>query len=457
MQQAISYRDKHGFVRIADDCTVFRFVTYSYAKEYDLLMQSGLYKELVTRGWMIAHKESTMTPEQMPHYYKILEPEWIPVISYPSEWSVSQWKDVIARFLSINLLAIRHGMILKDATPYNFTFHDGKCLLFDTTSFAIYEDGQPWMAYRQFCELMLGPFALMCFSDKHWGRLLNAFIDGWDLPFVSRNLPVKTWLNPTLLIHIHLHARYKRKGVVQADTTNGFNRQKLELWWQMLQRSIQRWQPRKHRRQQWLHYYDEGILSTDYINDKTNKVTEWISAGSSNCVIDAGANNGYFSLIAARYAKKVMAIEMDHDCVDQLYGQIKEQQINNLTAIIADLTQPTPGTGWKNEEKIALIKRVEQKADMILGLALVHHLCISKNIPLAFVAKLFADITTKPAIVEFIPKTDEKVQAMLRNREDIFDDYTEANFIAAFSTYFTMQEQYSCKASQRKLFLWIRK
>jgi hypothetical protein len=117
-----------------------------------------------------------------------LEPEWIPVISYPSEWSVSQWKDVIARFLSINLLAIRHGMILKDATPYNFTFHDGKCLLFDTTSFAIYEDGQPWMAYRQFCELMLGPFALMCFSDKHWGRLLNAFIDGWDLPFVSRNL-----------------------------------------------------------------------------------------------------------------------------------------------------------------------------------------------------------------------------------------------------------------------------
>lgn len=94
---------------------------------------------------------------------------------------------------------------------------------------------------------------------------------------------------------------------------------------------------------------------------------------------------------------------------------------------------------------------------MILGLALVHHLCISKNIPLAFVAKLFADITTKHAIVEFIPKTDEKVQAMLRNREDIFDDYTEANFIAAFSTYFTMQEQYSCKASQRKLFLWIRK
>lgn len=457
MQQAISYRDKHGFVRVTEDRTVFRFVTYSYAKEYDLLIQSGLYEELVAKGWMIAHKECNMTPEQALDYYRILEPEWIPVISYPSEWSLSQWKDAIERFLSINLLAIRHGMILKDATPYNFTFHKGEWLLFDTTSFGIYEDGQPWMAYRQFCELMLGPFALICFSDQNWGRLLNAFIDGWDLSFISRNLSARTWLNPTLLMHIHLHARYKKKETVPARNTGGFNRQKLELWWGMLQRAVHKWTPRENRRQQWLHYYDEDILSAAYINDKAGKVTEWISAVSPDCLIDAGANNGYFSLIAARHAKKVIAIEVDHDCVDQLYKKIKEQKINNITAIIADLTQPTPGTGWENEEKIALIKRVAQKGDMLLGLALIHHLCISKNIPLAFIAKLFADITNQYAIVEFVPKTDEKVQAMLRNREDIFDDYTEANFITAFSTYFSMQEQYSCSASQRKLFLWTKK
>nr|NKQ94597.1 class I SAM-dependent methyltransferase [Escherichia coli] len=166
-------------------------------------------------------------------------------------------------------------------------------------------------------------------------------------------------------------------------------------------------------------------MSDEYINDKTNKVTEWIRTLSPDCLIDVGANNGYFSLIASAHAKRVIAVEMDHDCINQLYGKIKAQRIANLTTIIADLTQPTPGIGWENEEKTALMKRIGEKGDMVLGLALVHHLCISKNIPLAFVAKLFADITNKQAIVEFVPKTDEKVQAMLRHREDIFDDYTE--------------------------------
>jgi hypothetical protein len=457
MQSAISYRDKHGFVTIADDHRVYRYITHSYAKDYDQLIQSGLYQELVNRGWLIGHKESEMTETQQLNYYRILEPERIPLISYPSEWSVDQWRDVLERLLDINLLAIEYGMILKDATPYNFTFHNGHCLLFDTTSFEVYEEGKPWIAYRQFCETMLGPFALMCFSDKKWARLLNAFIDGWDLAFVSRRLSFRTWFNPTLLMHIHLHARYKTNGMKNATTTgNGFNKQKLSLWWKLMKRSISKWKPRQ-RGDQWLHYYDEDILSDEYINDKTNKVTEWIRTLSPDCLIDVGANNGYFSLIASAHAKRVIAVEMDHDCINQLYGKIKAQRIANLTTIIADLTQPTPGIGWENEEKTALMKRIGEKGDMVLGLALVHHLCISKNIPLAFVAKLFADITNKQAIVEFVPKTDEKVQAMLRHREDIFDDYTEADFITSFSAYFVMQEQHNCSSSQRKLFLWTRK
>jgi hypothetical protein len=172
-------------------------------------------------------------------------------------------------------------------------------------------------------------------------------------------------------------------------------------------------------------------------------------------VVDLGAHNGKFSLVAALYAKQVIAVEPDRSCIDALYLACREKQVTNITTIVADITQPSPGTGWKNEEREPLLKRLN--CDMVMALALIHHLCISKNIPLAFVASLLAGITTKYAIVEFVPKPDPKIQSMLANREDIFDEYNETRFIDHFSEYFDLLEMHSCASSGRKLFLWTKK
>lgn len=452
MQQPVSYRDTAGFV-IVKDHSVHRFVTHSYSRQYDKLMNSGLYHELVAKELLIPHTEDILSLAQQNSWYRVLLPEIIPCISLPYEWSPGQWKDVVLCFLQINLLAMEHGMILKDATPFNFSFHRSKCVFIDTLSFELYEDGKPWIAYRQFCESMLGTLALINYRDARWIELMTAAINGLELPFISAHLPMRTYFNPSILLHIHWHAKYHSKGKEGLVQKSSFNKQTLPVLWGMLYRNISKWKTRKLKNG-WSSYYDNGISSQEYIEDKTAVITGWLAEACPKRVVDLGANNGRFSLLASLHADEVIAVEGDHSCADVLYGICREKQVRNITTIVADITQPTPGTGWNNEEHEPLLKRLH--CDMVLALALVHHLCISKNIPLAFVASLLASLTSKYAVVEFVPKSDEKVQAMLANREDIFSSYSERRFLDAFHEYFELLETHSC-ASGRKLFLWIKK
>ncbi|GAC1395826.1 MAG: nodulation protein NoeA [Sediminibacterium sp.] len=453
MQQTISYRDRDGFV-VVDKMSVHRFVSHAYARTYDHLMGSGLYRQLVDEGLLIRHAEKTLSADEEGNYYRILVPEMIRTISRPSEWSAGQWKDAVLVLLRINALAIGHGMILKDATPFNFTYHKGNCVLFDTLSFDFYEEGQPWIAYRQFCESMLGPLALICYNDAVFAKYVAVSIEGFRLPYISRNLPWRTWFHVSTLFHIHLHAKYGSSGRAGLQVRRSMNTQKLVTLWNMLHRSVLKWQPVR-RLQNWTTYYDRDIESENYINDKTRMVTGWLQSIKAGYVVDLGANNGRFALIAARTALEVVAVESDHDCVNGLYRQIKTEKISNITTILADIRQPTPGSGWNNEEKKPLLSRL--KGDMLLALALIHHLCITGNVPILFVAELFANLTTGYAIVEFVPKSDVKVREMLRNRKDVFGDYTEENFVRCFSNYFLLCEVHECGSSGRKLFLWSRK
>lgn len=452
MQQAISYRDRDGFV-IVQKHSVKRYVSFSYAQAYDHLMSSGLYQHLVDEGLLISHKEVIDRHREEEGFYKILEPEWISFMNYPYEWSAVQWQEMILAFLRINCICLNYGMILKDATPFNFTFYRGHCIFFDTLSFELYEEGKPWMAYRQFCETMLGPLSLIFFNDASWARMMQAYINGWPLFFVSKNLPLKTRLYLPILLHIHWHARFQ-SGKQKQVRSKGLTKEKLLVLWQMMEKSIQKW-TYHHKSENWVNYYDVDIQSNEYLQSKTITVTRWLETIKPGRVIDLGANNGMFSMIASKYSGEVIAVESDHACIEKLRLDIRSSGITNIETLIADLTQPTAGVGWGNEERTSLLQRLN--GDMVLALALIHHLCISANIPLSFVARLFAQITTRYVLIEFVPRSDRKVTEMLHNRKDIFDDYTETEFTRCFGIHFRLQQFAKCSLSDRKLYLWEKK
>lgn len=454
MLQPISYHDRDGFV-VERNNELYRYVHFSYADTYNHFINSGLYQRLIDDGLLISHREETMSYEEQQMYCKILVPEKIVTLTLPAEWTPTQWKEVVICYLKISMIAIEYNIILKDATPYNFSFYKGNCILFDTLSFEKYIAGQPWIAYRQFCETMLGPLSLICYNSPLWGKLFTSSAPGWSLSFISKQLPVRSYFSLSILFHIHWHSHFSNKDFHKSSMKkNTLDQQKLKIMWNLIQRSVLRWRAPSVSTN-WMGYYENEIEAPDYLQQKKETVARWLTKFHARTVIDVGANKGLFSILAASVVKEVIAIEPDIDCMEELYRVITDEHISNIQIIVADLADPTPANGWMNKEHPSLLQRIS--CDTLMSLALIHHLCITRNLPLSFIAEQFSILATHRAIVEFVPKTDSKVQSMLENRKDIFDDYSESHFITAFSCYFTLEETYCFSNSSRKLFLWIKK
>jgi hypothetical protein len=450
-RQAISYKDPDGFIIKRDD-GFYRHISESYKKEYDHLMLSGLYDGLVKKGLMISHTELDTIAKHSDSYKEIF-PQQILFINYPFEWSFSQWRQMLLSYISISRKALAHDMILKDATPYNFTFFKGKCVMIDTSSFDFYTEGDTWKAYRQFCEEILAPVTLMYYCGPLWSKLYSASITGLPLSFVKEQLPFKSRFNACTLLHIHWHAKYQKAHAENKPATKTFfSKQKLEALFNTFENAVIKWKEPISKDSIWNKYYEKDIQTDAYLEDKIDIVTNWLSKTNPETTVDIGANTGMFSFIAAQYSANVIAAESDILCVDIIYKTAKQKKIKNVVAIVTDIAEPFAGLGWNNEEKISLLQRL--KGDMVMALAVIHHICITRNVPMPFAAKLFSQITSSYAIVEFVPKTDEKVKVLLQNREDIFSGYTEDNFIDCFRKYFSLINSHTCKSSGRKLFLW---
>lgn len=452
--QYFSYRDPNArVVKKADG--YYRYIFNGYQQEYDHLMQSGLYQQLTDLQLMIPHQEVEIDVPD-PSIYKLLYPRQITFQSYPYEWSYTQWRKAILAFLQINQLALGHGMILKDATPFNFFLSGGRALLLDTSSFIFYKAGDPWLAYRQFCEEFLAPFALMHYNGAIWARLYQSQLRGMPLSFVSKELPLKSKFNLTCLLHLHLHAGFQNNPGQEKQAGKGTHtREKIRTLLNMIQSTASSWKSCFTYKPVWVDYYDKDIASNEYLEDKKKTVGQWLTETQPDTVIDLGANTGMFSLIAASHAKHVIAVEYDDTCVDRIENNIAAEKIGNLTALTGDLTEVSPALGLLNQEYLSLIDRA--RSELAMGLALIHHLCIAKNLSMEHVAEMMALFSTKYAIVEFIPKEDPKVQFLLKDREDIFSGYNERHFVACFEKWFNVKVSHECSQSKRILYLFQKK
>ncbi len=203
-----SFRDPSGFI-FYDADVLYRQINKSYKEKYDQLMSSGLYEKLIESNYLLSHEEIDK-PQYDNSVYKIIRPEQISFISYPYEWSFTQLKQAALTTLEIQKIAMKYDMTLKDCSAYNIQFQNGKPILIDTLSFEKYEEGQPWKAYRQFCQHFLAPLALMSHTDIRLNQLLRIYIDGIPLDLAKKLLPTRTLTMFSLLSHIHIHAKSQK-------------------------------------------------------------------------------------------------------------------------------------------------------------------------------------------------------------------------------------------------------
>lgn len=448
-----SFRDKSGFV-FEENGIFYRQINHSYEPHYTALMISGLYEALTKKNWLLPHNELTDTIES--DAYKIIRPEQLSFISYPYSWSFGMLKDAALLTLKIQKLALKHGMTLKDASVYNVQFVGSRPIFIDSLSFEVYTEGSAWVAYGQFCRHFLAPLALMAYKDVSLNKLLIAHLDGIPLPLASKLLPAKTFFNINLALHIHFHAHTQVRLQDKKIEKNQKSLPKNAIFnlCESLESAIKKlnWQPQAT---EWQDYYDKSVGKAYFENKKTlvmaflHEIT-----GEIGRVLDLGANDGTFSQLAAEVSKYVLSFDIDPVCVEQNYQRLKAANETRITPLMVDITNPDPAIGWHNQERESLWQRTHSKTTM--ALALIHHLCISNNIPLSMIAKWLSEISNN-LIIEFVPKSDEKVQILLQNREDIFDDYTIEHFMNQFSQYFVIQKQTAITPTERVLFLMNKK
>ena len=445
-----SFRDPAGFV-FRRDGVLLRQINRSFAERWDRTVASGLLERLQADGHLIPHEPAPLEAAADPaDAHAVIRPAAVPFVSYPYEWSFGMLRDAALLTLDVQAEASAAGFALRDASAFNVLFSDGRPILVDTLSIAPAEPGAPWVAYRQFCEHFLAPLALMARRDIRLGSLLRTHLDGIPLDLAARLLPARTRLNLGLGSHIHVHAASQRRheggGEAAAakarQTRVGGTRSAALL--DSLRRTVAslRWSPTGT---EWADY-ERADPSDAAASAKDGIVRSMLAEAGGSVVWDLGANVGRHSAIAAELGRRVIAWDADPAAVERNYRAIRAAGETRILPLLVDLADPSAAVGWNLSERRSMVDRAD--ADVVLALALVHHLAIGRNVPLPRIAAFFAELAPH-AIVEWVGRDDPMVRRLLATREDVFDDYTLERFRQSLGERYTIVDEQPIPGTER--------
>jgi ribosomal protein L11 methylase PrmA len=450
-----SFRDPSGFV-FTRSGRLLRQVNRSFGARWDDLVESGVLVDLQRRRLLIAHEPGDSADAMTTEAHAVIVPQELPFISYPYEWSFGELKDAALLTLEVQGLASNAGFTLRDASAYNVQFLDGRPVLIDTLSFERATAGAPWGAYRQFCEHFLAPLALMAHRDIRLGQMLRRFVDGIPLDLAATLLPARTKLDVGLAGHVHAHASALKRAAGKAERSTpakGMGALRQSALLDSLRRTIEHlsWHPRGT---DWAEYAEHTSYDATATTAKDDLVRRFLESAGGNVVWDLGANTGRFSAIAASLGRQVIAWDGDPAATELHYRAVKEAGATQVLPLLVDLANPSPGLGFAGAERRSFVDRAN--ADVLLALALVHHLAIGRNLPLSMITEFFASLAPQ-LIVEYVPGSDPMVLRMLATRVDVRPYPKVDEFRRTFETRFRLVEDQQIEGSERRLLRFVRR
>ena len=451
-----SFRDPFGRI-FSEDGQVYRSVFEAGARDYEAVRSAGIYNILIQEGILVAHEEIDVIKTAPEGTVYCLKHPRLPVVSYPWEWCFSMLKDAALIHMDMMEMLLPQGFWLRDASAFNIQY-DGKQLRFiDTLSIGKKTPDSPWVAYGQFCSHFLAPLVMAAYCDIRTLSLWRNYIDGFPLDLALKMLPFLRRYKPGILMHLTMHAHAqktadKKENIgksISAKTVKISDRGLLGVI-RSLRRTIEgiSW---KRYSKIWEDYEDIRSYSSEDVSEKSDFVNKSVRQVKPKMVWDLGANTGEFSMIAASHGAFVVSIDSDPACTENLYQKIQQEKgLDHILPLTMDLANPSPGLGWDSDERISLKDR--GPADLILALALIHHLVFSCCIPVSLIAKWLSSLTCH-LIIEFIPPTDPMVKKLLMNRGDDYLPYSYEEFKASFKTFFDLEDQMTLQ-NGRMLFLY---
>jgi hypothetical protein len=441
-----SFKDPSGQIIQSTDFYITRMVAENYKEDFLIFYHSELYKQLIEKEFLQPILSVEDKTEGTVFHAKRICP-----VTYPYEWTFHQLKDAALLTLKIQKLALLNSYSLKDATPFNIVFRGHHPVFVDYFSFEPYKENSSWVAFEQFMKMFYLPLAIRQFTNINLNKDLITHIDGFELRDYAKLLPLKAYFNFYHLINLMIPYRWmnqnKRK---QNQVKQNFPLFKQIKLIEFLFDAIKDMKPYKQLTT-WNDYYSNTILENNYLNLKSEIITQWIQEKdySNDTAIDFGTNNGYFAYMLHEKFKQVLATDIDFDSMDELYLKNKQEKVTSIVAFHTELHNPTPAIGWNLLERSSFVERF--KAKLGTALAITHHLRITNNVPFELQAKFFASMVEE-LIIEYVDKKDPKVQILLSQKDDVYPTYSLEEFENAFEKYFIINKKTQIDGFERVLF-----
>lgn len=452
-----TFRDPAGSVEIRRD-GVYRTVLSPYDADILAFLETSLASELVAQGQLVASEVVASASDIQP---LVVRHPRVSFRSYPWEWSPRLW--LAAAELTLNLCSelLREGWILQDATPLNVLFRGMQPVLVDVLSVRRADAHLPiWYAYGQFIRTFLLP--MLAFQRLGWplqATMLRR--DGYEPEELYGALPWYARLHQPALSSVTLPVLLARHTRIGGASFISRSVNDPEIAKQVILKTLARLGSRirgimpSRRPSAWTDYAQTAThySAEDHVG-KREFVIRSLAASKPERVLDIGSNTGVYSAIAADGGAEVVAIDTDLQTVDRLCVSF-DRSGKNILPLCVDLSHPTPSVGWRNQESASFLDRCYGHFDMVMMLAVLHHLLLRSQVPLDRIAVLCRDLTTRNIVIEWVPSTDVKFKELVRGRDTLYAHITEAAFRDAFVKYFYVVAE--TKLSNDRILIHFRK
>jgi SAM-dependent methyltransferase len=453
---------------------ILRTVEPSHAASLEAFLSSNTARESTTRGNLVRSKRVPAAEYPELGSTDIWEHERILFPSFPYEWPPEMLEAAASLTLDLAEAALEEGFGLKDATPYNILFRGAQPVFVDVLSF---EQRDPldatWLAYGQFVRTFQLPLAAHRYFGLPLNRILAGQRDGIEPEMLYQWAGWVRRLTPPLLGLVSLPKwlagrSQNSKGSYRTRPAGSPEQARFILGGLLrsCRRQLKGLAPKEHDQSTWSGYLDhKSLYSATQLAEKERFVSEALELVAGDAtrpmrVLDVGANEGRFSLLAARKGAEVVAIDSDPVVTGSIWRRAAAENLNVLPLVV-DFTRPTPAVGWRNQECASFLDRAIDDGggnfDLVMMLAVAHHILVTERIPLEDLLGLADQLSREYVLIEFVAPADPMFQRIVRGRDALYAHFSPGWFEAAAQSRFELVRSARIDGLHRWLYLFRRR